>query len=174
MSENTIVKTQETPAQISLEAWHTHVYYHPQRNNPGFYADMIRGMNQVLAVLAQRLHEGYEEFTPASMRRFRRAISSSRKVLSLAIVFKRRHYNWDYSFQPNEYTQEALNLGRKIVLIELRLLAEKNAIEDRFRLFNHTAALRRNSEYWVYSVAGCGGGVSRQQIERAFEDSVFR
>lgn len=163
----------KTNGQLALSRWHEEMSQHPQRQNPDFYADMIRGMNQVLTVLDHRMKEGFEVFTPLSMREFRTAVRNCRKMFDLSILFDNRHYRWDYWFQPGDHTQEALNYGRRIAVIELRLHAEKYEIEERFRLFNHREELKDWAEYWIYSVAGCAGGLTRQQITAALEKGVF-
>lgn len=130
------VSKRQTPAEEALAAWEVAVH---GIQDPFLIQTITSGANQVVAILATQVEDGITIYTPAMMHALWNACVSCKKNTHLTVVLQKRHYRWSYY---GEGSPRALNLGRKIALICLRLLAEEHAIGLQFDMASHLTKLR--------------------------------
>lgn len=166
----TPVTTNETRAQKAHSALYESVSNHPMAKTAAFFTDMIRGMNQALNCLERMVEWGYDRISLADINRFCDEVERHRQTSTLEYRVDARDMAFillNYERHPS--TRFAVLLGRRVVLVLLRLKAERELHAGKLNLAAYIGDIREDAERMIYDLAWFTAKATREDMRRAFD-----
>lgn len=166
----TPVTTNETRAQKAHSDLYESVSNHPMAKTAAFFTDMIRGMNQALNCLELMEEWGYDRLPLAEIIRFCGEVERQRQNATLKYRVDGRDMAFilfNYELHPS--TKFAVLLGRRVVLVMLRLKAEREQHSGKLNLAAYIGEIRDSAERMIYDLAWFVAKASRSDMRAAFD-----